>query len=155
MTCAASMSSLSQAHFAQPVSPLSLLAETIFARRFDRKLVAGDPPEPGSPLALHIARLTSMREREQLARVLERTIRDAHAVSPPPPMSARVPLARARVVAAESHLENVIDRLRAPRPVSAHGVARLRLLLSNGFGPLYQLGCGDLAAELRSVLTAL
>lgn len=149
------MSSLGHAHFDQPVSLLSRLTEVIFAHRCDCRLVAGDPPEPGSPLALHVARLTSTHEREQFAQVLERMIRDAHAVRPPPTMSACVPLARARIVTAEPCLQKVIGRLRAPRPVSAHGVARLRLLLHDGFGPFYQLGSGDLVAELDSVLAAL
>jgi hypothetical protein len=149
------MNPLSRSDFVEPVSLVSLVAETVFRHRFDCKLVAGDPPEPGSPLALHIARLTSMHEREQLARVLERMIREAHTVSPHPNWSAQVPLARARIMAAELRIQDVVVRLYAPRPVSAHGVARLRLLLSNGVGPLYRLGRGDLVAELDSVLAAL
>jgi hypothetical protein len=141
--------------FGESVSLVSLAAEVIFAHRLDCKLVAGDPPEPGSPLALHISRLTSMHERKQLARVLERLIGDSHRVTPHPTWSASVPLARARIMAAESRVEAVVVRLSAPRPVSAHGVARLRLLLSNGLGPVYRHGRGDLAAELDSVLAAL
>jgi hypothetical protein len=45
--------------------------------------------------------------------------------------------------------------LHSPRPVRARGVARLRLLLSDGTGPLYRSGRGSLAAELRGVLAAL
>jgi hypothetical protein len=39
--------------------------------------------------------------------------------------------------------------------VSARGVARLRLLLSDGAGPMYWYGGGDLGAELRAVLAQL
>ena len=47
------------------------------------------------------------------------------------------------------------ERLTGPRPVSARGVARLRLLLSDGAGPMYWPGGGDLGAELRAVLAQL
>jgi hypothetical protein len=49
----------------------------------------------------------------------------------------------------------VVVRLRGPRPVSARGVARLRLLLSDGCGPMYWSGSSDLGAELRVVLAQL
>jgi len=39
--------------------------------------------------------------------------------------------------------------------VRARGMARLRMLLSDGTGPLYRAGRGSLAAELRGVLAAL
>ena len=42
-----------------------------------------------------------------------------------------------------------------PRPVSARGIARLRLLLSDGAGPMYWSDGGDLGAELRTVLDQL
>jgi hypothetical protein len=135
------------------VSVVSRVAEVVFARRFDRELVAGVAPEPGSALALHIARLTSTREREELARALERRARDAHTARVVP--SAGVPVNRAGIVAAETHIDEVVTRLRAPRPVSAHGVARLRLLLADGTGPFYQGGRGNLIAELGEVLATL
>lgn len=139
--------------FAEPVSPVSRVAEVVFGRRFDRELVAGAAPEPGSALALHIARLTSTREREGLARALERRVRDAHTARVVP--SAGVPVNRAGIVAAETRIDEVATRLRAPRPVSAHGVARLRLLLADGGGPVYQGGRGNLIAELGAVLATL
>jgi len=42
-----------------------------------------------------------------------------------------------------------------PHPVSARGIARLRLLLSDGAGPMYWSDGGDLGAELRIVLDQL
>ena len=139
--------------FAEPVSPVSRVAEVVFARRFDRELVAGVAPEPGSALALHIARLTSAHEREELARALGRKIRDAYTARVVP--SAAVPVNRAGIVAAETRIDEVVTRLRAPRPVSAHGVARPRVLLADGGGPFYQGGRGNLIAELGAVLAAL
>jgi len=40
-------------------------------------------------------------------------------------------------------------------PVRARGMARLRILLSDGRGPLYRTGRGTLGAALRGVLAAL
>jgi hypothetical protein len=62
---------------------------------------------------------------------------------------------RAGVVAAEDLIDDVTLLLHSPRPVRARGMARLRLLLSDGAGPLYGPGCGNLIAALRGVLAAL
>jgi hypothetical protein len=39
--------------------------------------------------------------------------------------------------------------------VNARAIARLRLLLSDGDGPVYRFGSGDLGSELRLVLAEL
>src|SRR3977135_2903945 len=44
---------------AELASITARLAEKFFAARFDRQLVAGAAPDPGSPLAVHVARLAS------------------------------------------------------------------------------------------------
>jgi len=62
---------------------------------------------------------------------------------------------RSGVAAAVGLIDQVVLLLRGPRPVSARGVARLRLLLSDGSGPMYSSGGGDLGAELRTVLAEL
>ena len=46
-------------------------------------------------------------------------------------------------------------RLHSPRHVSATGMARLRLLLSDGCGPMYEWGRGDLGDRLRAAAAAL
>ena len=66
-----------------------------------------------------------------------------------------IPVHRAGVVAAEELIDDVTLVLHSPRPVRARGMARLRLLLSDGAGPLYRPGSGSLIAELRGVLAAL
>jgi hypothetical protein len=70
-------------------------------------------------------------------------------------VSSRIPLDRSAVAAAAETIDRVRMRLHAPRPVSARGVARLRLLLADGAGPMYRFGRGDLGAELRDVLALL
>jgi hypothetical protein len=44
---------------------------------------------------------------------------------------------RGAVLEAADELDAVVQRLREPRPVAAGGVARVRLLLTDGCGPLY------------------
>jgi hypothetical protein len=62
---------------------------------------------------------------------------------------------RANIVSAEALIDEVRLRLHVPHPVSARGMARLRQLLSDGTGPLYRHGSGDLAGRLGAVLAAL
>ena len=67
-----------------------------------------------------------------------------------------MPICREHVLAAMSELLAVHDRLLAGGPVSAHGVALLRALISDGAGPLYRRHRrDDLGARLRHVLAAL
>jgi hypothetical protein len=137
----------------EPASLAVRAAERLFAARFDRQLVAGVAPDPRSPLAVHVARLASASARRTLATTLRDVILEAH--SRRAAVSSRIPLDRSAVMAAAETIDKVRMRLHAPRPVSARGVARLRLLLADGAGPLYRYGRGDLDAELHDVLALL
>jgi hypothetical protein len=137
----------------EPASMTTRLAERLFAARFDRQLVAGVAPNPHSPLAVHVSRLAAAAERRALATTLRDAIIEAH--SRRAVVSSRIPLDRSAVAAAAETIDRVRMRLHAPRPVSARGVARLRLLLADGAGPMYRFGRGDLGAELRDVLALL
>ncbi len=53
-----------------------LRARLFFAGRLDRDVEDGIAPMPGSPLAVHVARLTSVDEREALARSLRHALGD-------------------------------------------------------------------------------
>jgi hypothetical protein len=123
------------------------------APRFDRALAVGVPTPAGSALAAHAARLTSVAERQTVARALRRAVRDAKDTRAT--QSARVPMHRANIASAEALIDEVKLRLHVPHPVSARGMARLRHLLSDGTGPLYHYGRGDLAGRLGAVLAAL
>jgi hypothetical protein len=59
------------------------------------------------------------------------------------------------IVAAEDLIDDVTFRLQSSRPVSARGMARLRRLLSDGCGPLYRHGRGDLERAARRSIAAL
>src|SRR5258705_13436012 len=55
-----------------------LLRARLFAARYDRQIENGVTPAPGSPLAVHRTRLTSLRERDDFARALRIAVHDAY-----------------------------------------------------------------------------
>jgi hypothetical protein len=122
------------------------------AARFDRALAVGVPAPAGSALAAHAARLTSVAERQAVARTLRRVVRDATDTRA---TRSGVPMHSANIAAAEPLIDEVTLRLHAPHPVNPRGMARLRQLLSAGAGPLYRHGRGDLAGRLSAALAAL
>jgi hypothetical protein len=139
---------------ARPAPWRTRLAAKVFAGRYDLQLEACVPVQPGSALAVHAGRLTTSREREELARSLRSALRhadEAHDYG----ITTRMPVQSAALAAAEDLIDQVTLRLHAPAPVRARGMARLRLLLADGVGPLYRAGRIGLRAELRGVLAAL
>jgi hypothetical protein len=121
--------------------------------KLDAMLAVGASTPAGSALAVRAARLTSIAEREDIARVLRHvlheTTRDATM------WSSRVPLHCTNIAAAEEMIDAITLRLHAPLPVSARGMARLNRVLTDGCGPLYESGRGDLAGRLGAALAAL
>jgi hypothetical protein len=129
------------------------LCARLFAGRYDRQIEDGVRPVQGSPLALHCARLISARERDDLAYALRLVVHDAdHAAGR---SHSRVPVRSVAVHHCAEVIGAVYDRLADPFPVRARGMARLRILLSDGCGPLYRSGEGTLTAALRGVLATL
>lgn len=129
------------------------LSARIFAARYDQELDSGASPLPGTALAAHCARLASADERAELSRALRLAAADAVAVGAW--TKPRVPVRRDAVKRAADVVEEVVSRLDDPHGVRARGMARLRMLLSDGRGPLYRAGSGSLNAALRGVLAAL
>jgi hypothetical protein len=129
------------------------LTARLCAGRLDAALAVGVPAPAGSALAVHAARLASTPEREAIARSLRRAVHDAHNESAA--VSMRVPLHRANIAIAEDVIDDITLRLHSPRPVSPRGMARLRRVLSDGRGPMYQFGHGDLEGRLGAALAAL
>src|ERR1700741_3235351 len=123
------------------------------AYQFDRQLAVVVPAPAGSALAVHEARLTSVAERESIASALRLAVRDVRAGGTP--LSARIPVHLNNVAAAEDLIDTITLRLHSPRPVSARGMARLRVVLSDGCGPMYRFGRGDLSGRLGAALAAL
>jgi hypothetical protein len=138
-------------------APRPSLAARLTARlrayQLDRQLAVGVPAPAGSALALHQARLTSVAEREAIARALRLAVRDARTGATPG--SSRIPVDPSNIAAAEDLIDAITLRLHAPRPVSARGMARLRVVMSDGCGPLYRYGRGDLSGRLGAALAEL
>jgi hypothetical protein len=122
------------------------------ADKLDHLLAVGVPASAGSALAAHQARLMSTAEREAIARSLRHAVRDAHTGAV---FSSRIPLNARNIAAAEELIDAITLRLHSPRPVSARGMARLRRVLSDGSGPFYWYGKGDLRGRLGAALAAL
>ncbi|BBY30111.1 hypothetical protein [Mycolicibacterium sediminis] len=123
------------------------------ALRYDRELEEGRRVTPGTPLSVHAARLASVRERRELAASLFAVMDDAH--DGRPERNRRVPVDVAAVRRAADVVDAVLVRLEPSHPARIRGVARLRILLADGRGPLYRAGAGSLDAAMRGVLAAL
>ncbi|BBX02391.1 hypothetical protein BST36_09780 [Mycolicibacterium moriokaense] len=133
-------------------SLMSRVKARLRADHFDRQLAVGVPAPAGSALAAHEARLTSMAEREAIARSLRAAVAEAEASHG---LSSRIPIHATNIADAEDVIDAITLRLHSPRPVNARGMARLRLLLGDGTGPLYRYGRGDLKGRLGAALAAL
>jgi hypothetical protein len=129
------------------------LMARLFANKYDRMLAVGVSAPAGSALAVHAERLTTVDEREALAHSLRRSVGDAR--NRDAWMSSRVPLNIPNITAAEDRIDQITLRLHSPRPVTARGMARLRVLLADGTGPMYRYGRGDLEGRLGAALAAL
>jgi hypothetical protein len=129
------------------------LKSRLLAARYDRQLADGVTAPLNSALEVHACRLITVAEREIVARSLRESVQDARNL--PSPWNARSWTHRPNVLAAADLIDTITLWLHSPRPVSACGMARLRLLLSDGMGPLYVSGHGDLPGRLRAALTAL
>ena len=138
---------------AQRPSLRARLTARLNAYQLDRHLAVGVPAQPGSALAVHEARLTSVAEREAIARTLRQAVADAHANGTS--RSSRIPIHPNKVRAAEDIIDAITLRLHSPRPVGARGMARLRLVLADGAGPMYRFNRGDLSGKLGAALAAL
>jgi hypothetical protein len=128
------------------------LTARFFPHHLDSQLAVRAPRPAGSALAIHAARLESDGERHAIARALRNCVIDAHRGRPF--RSVRIPVHRRNVTAAEDVIDMITLQLHSPRHVSATGMARLRLLLSDGIGPMYEWGHGDLGDRLRAAAAA-
>ena len=117
----------------------------------DRALAGGAVPESDVALMLHARRLISPATRRQLAYTLRGIVESARRPSWPP---ARWP--GAQVARAGSDLLALAERLEQPGAVDARGVAHVRVLLSDGGGPLHAgRDADDLVQAARAAVAAL
>ena len=122
------------------------------SRRLDRELAAGLRPEGSPRRSLWAALLVAPVQRRRLATTLERLVAAAHDPGTRPARRLPPPT-RTRIRACTPDLRRLAGRLAAPQPVAAAGMARVRLLLVDGGGPLH--GPAPAAALRRAVAEAL
>ena len=121
--------------------------------KLDRALAAGTPPETSAALRLRAQALLAPRTRRTLGRALERVVAEP---APAPLLGARVPVRRSEVRGARDDLRLLAQRLAAPAPVDVRGVAKVRVLLSDGSGPLFWGRSPDeLSGRIRQAIEAL
>ena len=129
------------------------VAARLFADYLDRQLAVGFVGPTGSALAVRAARLESDDERYSVARALRRAVVESRRGRPLG--TPTVPVNRDNVAAAQDTIDHITLRLHSPRRVSARGMARLQRVLSDGCGPLYARGGGNLDDRLRAAFAAL
>jgi hypothetical protein len=127
------------------VRPWDRMLTRCLAARLDRELAAGVAPDSSAALALRAQRLTRSSTRRDFAESVERVV--AAGMRPAAARSAAVPVCRDKVREAAGELRELVGCLVAPGPVPARGVALVRVLLSDGGGPLYR---GHSACDLRA-----
>jgi hypothetical protein len=119
---------------AQKVRLRDRVGARLRAVALERELAEGVPPESCPTLALRAQTLISPSARRSLARELRRVVSDArggHAW-----LLARIPGHREAILETAEDLEVIAERLEEG-PVAARGVAQVRVLLTDGTGPLY------------------
>jgi hypothetical protein len=127
----------------------------VLGDRLDGRLAEGARPEGDVLLAMRAQQLACGRSRRELATTVRRLL-DASDVSTNGYNPAGTLAVLSRVVTAREDFECLIAHLLAPAPVSARGVATVRLLLRDGTGPLYRYESrADLKAMVRASIAAL
>jgi hypothetical protein len=137
----------------EPPTWIARLQARLLASRYDKALDSGTTPVGGTALAAHCRRLAGETERAGLAAGLRTAFADAEMASAQ--HIRRVPVRNTALLQAADVVADVLALLDDPRGVRVRGVARLRILLSDGRGPLYRADAGSLSAALRGVLAAL
>jgi hypothetical protein len=111
------------------------VAARLRSATLDRELAAGASPDSSVALAVHAEHLHADAQRSLLARSLRRV---GAAPDTATARRLRALLDREAVRRAQAELEALAARLASSQPLDVRGVARVRTLLSDGTGPLYQ-----------------
>jgi hypothetical protein len=105
------------------------------AWRLDQALAAGVCPDASATLSLRAHRLIGPATRHALARELRDVIDRAR--RPRARLDNGIRLCAVEVLRSRDAIGDLADRLDGREPVEPAGVARVRLLLRDGAGPLY------------------
>ena len=120
----------------------------------DDKLAFGADPSAGPELALRAAQLCSRAGRDEIAAGIERVLNEV-SEQWPPAVAQLVPVRHTAIRASARDLYRLTRRLRDDAPIDVRGAAMAARLLSDGSGPLYRDGNGDLAHAAGSARLAL
>jgi len=120
----------------------------------DRELAAGREPESSVMLAARARHIVQLRRRQATASNWENLLAVAQRGGEKPGPARRI--RASEIVAAQSAIRELTQRLRAPLPVAAQGVAMAEILLTDGAGPVYSRRSRvTLTAALESAITQL
>ena len=123
------------------------------AATLDRELANGVPAHASPALVLRAHALAQPSVPRELGNQLRRIVREAHEPTCP---GTYVQARRERVIAAEDDLRRLAIRLQSPRSAAIPGLAKVRVLLTDGSGPLYYRDSAeDLGARIRQATSAL
>lgn len=114
----------------------------------DRELAEGGKADGAPELRLRSRQITGGAERRRLASCLWKLVTEAEPVSRRSPLSPVVPIQRDAVLLWRDSIIAIASRLERPMPVGAAGMARLRLLLTDGAGPLFDPTSDYLMADV-------
>ena len=128
---------LDQCATTKTATPLARIVSHVRAGKLDRDIAGGVSPDASATLALRAQALVRPSTRRALARTVEQILEQATTGRAPRFVGAQIPIRRDRIMDAADALQMLIDCLRAPGPLPARGVARVRVLLTDGAGPLY------------------
>jgi hypothetical protein len=130
-----------------------LLARALGAS-LDQQLAAGCRPESTRLLAARAQRIVSLPRRTSLAANWDHLLRVARRA--PARRTRAVPLRATAILAAEPAIRELMERLTAPLPVSAQGVATASVLLTDPTSPVYSRRAPrSLADRLQAAIIAL
>jgi hypothetical protein len=119
----------------------------------DRDLASGVPADESPALQVRARALLEPGTRRELGRSVRRILRRG---SHPPTIGGRVAVHRDAVAEAHDDLDLLARRLLDAAPVPVRGVAKARVLLSDGSSPLYwSRGEDALREQVRGAIEAL
>jgi hypothetical protein len=124
------------------------LVARLRAYRLDCALAAGASPDATTLLALRAQLLVRESNRRRMAHYLRIVLAEADAPVSVFRAQRIVPTRRDAVRAAAADVGALIQRLSMPGPLPARGIAQVRVLLTNGAGPLYNSGAKDDLGDL-------
>jgi hypothetical protein len=129
------------------------LADRLLARAFgaslDQQLAEGCSPESTRLLAARAQYIVSLPHRTSLARSWDHVLRVAS--RRPSVRTPAVPLNVRAILAAEPAIRELRERLAAPLPVTAQGVAAATIPLSDAVSPVYVRQSPDALTDLLNV----